>query len=150
MKKYILILTVLIFFAFTTDNNKSTYSIPILAYSVTAGDIDLDGDNDIVVGHRIHWELDSPVITILDNYENGLFRLTDTIKDFYAYQENIILAKVNNYEYLDLILLKIEAVMFYSFYATCKKNNINPYQWLKKVLDVIPNHEVNKLHELLP
>ncbi len=42
------------------------------------------------------------------------------------------------------------AAMFYSFFGTCKKNNINPYVWLKKVLDVIPQHKVNKLHELLP
>ena len=42
------------------------------------------------------------------------------------------------------------AAMFYSFFGTCKKNNVNPYEWLKKVLDVIPQHKVNKLHELLP
>ena len=42
------------------------------------------------------------------------------------------------------------AAMFYSFLGTCKKNNVNPYQWLKKVLEIIPQHKVNKLHELLP
>ena len=42
------------------------------------------------------------------------------------------------------------AAMFYSFFGTCKKNDINPYVWLKRVLDVIPQHKVNKLHELLP
>ena len=42
------------------------------------------------------------------------------------------------------------AAMFYSFFGTCKKNNINPYEWLKKVLDVIPMHKVNRLQELLP
>jgi hypothetical protein len=30
------------------------------------------------------------------------------------------------------------AAMFYSFFGTCKKNNDNPYLWLKKVQEVIP------------
>lgn len=40
--------------------------------------------------------------------------------------------------------------MFYSFFATCKTNNINPYTWLCDVLNRIPEHKANKLHELLP
>lgn len=42
------------------------------------------------------------------------------------------------------------AAMFYSFFGTCKKNNVNPYQWLKKVLEVIPDYLANKLADLLP
>ena len=42
------------------------------------------------------------------------------------------------------------AAMYYSFFGTCKKNNVNPYQWLKKVLEIIPEHKVNRLDELLP
>lgn len=42
------------------------------------------------------------------------------------------------------------AAMFYSFFATCKKNDVSPYEWLKKVLEIIPTHKVNMLHELLP
>jgi transposase len=42
------------------------------------------------------------------------------------------------------------AAMFYSFFGTCKKNNVNPFDWLKKVLEVIPSYKVNKLYELLP
>jgi transposase len=42
------------------------------------------------------------------------------------------------------------AAMFYSFFGTCKKNDVNPVEWLKKVLEVIPEYKVNKLHELLP
>lgn len=42
------------------------------------------------------------------------------------------------------------AAMFYSFFATCKKNEVNPFEWLRKVLEVIPEHKVAKLHELLP
>jgi transposase len=42
------------------------------------------------------------------------------------------------------------AAMMYSFFATCKKNDVNPYQWLRKVLEIIPGHKVNRLTELLP
>ncbi len=40
--------------------------------------------------------------------------------------------------------------MFYSFFATCKANNINPYDWLTNVLNRIPEQKANKLSELLP
>jgi transposase len=42
------------------------------------------------------------------------------------------------------------AAMMYSFFGTCKKNNVNPYQWLRKVLAVIPTYKVNRLTDLLP
>ena len=42
------------------------------------------------------------------------------------------------------------AAMFYSFFGTCRRNNINPYEWLKDVLDRIQDHKANKLDELLP
>lgn len=42
------------------------------------------------------------------------------------------------------------AAMFYSFFGTCKMHNINPYQWLRQVLEVISDYKVSKLSELLP
>lgn len=42
------------------------------------------------------------------------------------------------------------AAMFYSFFATCKINNIEPQAWLTSVLKRIPDHKANKLYELLP
>lgn len=42
------------------------------------------------------------------------------------------------------------AAMFYSFFGTCKKDNVNPFDWLKNVQEVIPDYKVNRLHELLP
>ena len=42
------------------------------------------------------------------------------------------------------------AAMFYSFFGTCRRNEINPFDWLKDVLDRIPEHKANKLNELLP
>ncbi len=42
------------------------------------------------------------------------------------------------------------AAIFYSFFGTCKKNNVNPYQWLKRVLELIPEYPANKIADLLP
>jgi transposase len=42
------------------------------------------------------------------------------------------------------------AAMFYSFFGTCRKNDVNPFDWLKDTLERIPLHKANKLHELLP
>ena len=40
--------------------------------------------------------------------------------------------------------------MMYSFFASCKKQKVNPYVWLKAVLDRLPDHPVNKVEGLLP
>ena len=43
-----------------------------------------------------------------------------------------------------------KVAMFYSFFATCKINEVELLQWLTHVLNVIPDYKVNKLTELLP
>ena len=40
--------------------------------------------------------------------------------------------------------------MFYSFFGTCAKNGVDPRRWLKKVLEMINDHPINKINELLP
>ena len=42
------------------------------------------------------------------------------------------------------------AAMMYSFFATCKANNVEPYAWLKFVLDHIQECKYSKLETLLP
>lgn len=42
------------------------------------------------------------------------------------------------------------AATFYSFFATCKLNDVNPYRWLCDVLTRIQDHPVNQLNVLLP
>lgn len=42
------------------------------------------------------------------------------------------------------------AAMFYSFFGTCKKNDVNPYKWLKATLDVIADTKPSQLDNLLP
>ncbi len=40
--------------------------------------------------------------------------------------------------------------MLYSLFGTCKLHGIEPYGWLKNVLQKIPSHPINKVNELLP
>ena len=40
--------------------------------------------------------------------------------------------------------------MMYSFMASCKANDINPYEWLKSTLEKISDTKLSDLHKLLP
>ena len=42
------------------------------------------------------------------------------------------------------------AAIIYSLLNTCKVNNIDPYKWLKDVLNRIQEHPINKIKQLLP
>lgn len=42
------------------------------------------------------------------------------------------------------------AAVFYSLFATCKANGINPYIWLAETLGKIGSHPINRIAELLP
>lgn len=42
------------------------------------------------------------------------------------------------------------AAMIYSLLATCKMNEVEPFQWLRETLSVLPDYPANRIHELLP
>ncbi len=42
------------------------------------------------------------------------------------------------------------SAMLYSLMGTCKLHDINPFIWLRDVLQRINNHHINKIEELLP
>jgi hypothetical protein len=42
------------------------------------------------------------------------------------------------------------AAIFYSLFATCKLHGVNPYDWLKYVLDNLIYYKPSTLIELLP
>lgn len=42
------------------------------------------------------------------------------------------------------------AAMYYSFFATCRLNNIEPLKWLTYVFEHIQEYPINKISELLP
>jgi len=43
-----------------------------------------------------------------------------------------------------------QAAIVYSLLATCKINNVEPFEWLSKTLSVISEHPANQLYKLLP
>jgi len=43
-----------------------------------------------------------------------------------------------------------QAAILYSLLATCKINNVEPFEWLSNTLSVISDHPANQLHKLLP
>lgn len=43
-----------------------------------------------------------------------------------------------------------KAAVIYSLLATCKLNDIEPYQYLKNLLEIIPDYPINQLDNLLP
>ena len=43
-----------------------------------------------------------------------------------------------------------QAAMMYSFFGTCKLNDINPLEWLTETLRKIPDQKIGQLNELLP
>jgi len=42
------------------------------------------------------------------------------------------------------------SAMLYSLLGTCKLHDVNPFEWLKNVLETIPTHPINKISNLLP
>lgn len=42
------------------------------------------------------------------------------------------------------------SAMLYSLLGTCKMHGVDPYKWLKSVLQQIADHPINKIEELLP
>lgn len=43
-----------------------------------------------------------------------------------------------------------QAAILYSLLATCKINNVEPFEWLSNTLSVISDHPANQLYKLLP
>ena len=42
------------------------------------------------------------------------------------------------------------SAMLYSLLGTCKMHGIEPYSWLRNTLEIIANHPINRIKELLP
>jgi len=42
------------------------------------------------------------------------------------------------------------SAMIYTFMATCKNNNVNPYEWLKWVMVTLPDTKMSEIENLFP
>jgi len=102
MKKYIFILSILVLIAFKAGDNRSRYNVPLAACSVTAGDFDLDGDNDIVVGHNYSSQTQWSGVSFLINNGYGTFFLNDSIY-LYSWQTHIYAVNINSSQFPEII-----------------------------------------------
>jgi len=104
MKK---ILVILLFFVFSFIYSLD-YTIPPNTYSIQSGDMDNDGDNDIVVGHINN----ETYLSILENNGNGEFALVEQLtsietRAFYLLlllDENVYHDFIIQNEYANLII----------------------------------------------
>jgi len=42
------------------------------------------------------------------------------------------------------------AALMYSILGTCKTRHVNPFNWLKDTLEIMPDSSIRDLHKLLP
>lgn len=96
MKHFITILTV-----FATYIFSASYAVPKAATSIFVEDIDMDGDNDIVVGHNYNPNTNWTGITILEN-NNSDFSTIDSIY-VRGQHRTLCVDKINNNNEFDII-----------------------------------------------
>lgn len=90
-------------------DNQNLYSLPREAVSVYPCDLRLNGSVDLVIGHKTNWQdTITPTITFLLNENNGLFKITDTSKNFCGYQMNIFAVDLNDDFYPDVVTLSVD------------------------------------------
>jgi hypothetical protein len=108
MKVYLFLLAGI---ASSSYSQRIQYTIPRIPWSVNFFDVDLDGDIDIVVGHKTTWLGSNPTLSILTNTGHGYFILSDTSKSYSGYQEDIFTCNIDNDGFQDI-------VTFYSDFST--------------------------------
>ncbi|MBI9036905.1 MAG: VCBS repeat-containing protein [Bacteroidales bacterium] len=101
MYKFILNIILLISFQLL-PGNRSEYITGVKAYSVFPSDLDLDGDIDLVIEHRVMSGATNPSITIMENTNYGNFIIKNT-KSFTHLPLGIIAFDVDNNSFPDII-----------------------------------------------
>lgn len=112
----VILVWILVFCSFSIGDTRSQYILPVNSSSVCSADLDRDGDNDIIVGHKTMWQANNPTITIMNNIDHGIYEITDTSKSFCGYQDNIFAIDLNNDGFPDI-------VTFHSDFSSGTKEN---------------------------
>jgi len=98
------IITLVLFIAFSQISiiNATIYEVPLSAYSLTCGDMDLDGDNDIIIGHNFNSNSKWGGLFVFENDAKGNLQFKDSIYQ-YSWQTNIYMENITNDQYPDII-----------------------------------------------
>ena len=106
----------------------SGYTVPPSAQSVCVGDLDLDGFNDIVIGHNYNDEYNFGGVSILSNQSWGYFSFTDSI---YAYSNEwaVAVAQLDSIPMKEILFNKYDPI-FDSVYIGIKINNTSEIRYL--------------------
>ncbi len=113
MKKLTITLLLLTFFSFKLAEIRSIYNIPMQADAVTASDLDLDGDLDIVIKHSINAQTEWGGIYMMQNDGYGHFEYLnsafDTAIAWTIYSDTII-----SKTYPDIVYHSNDSIVFLS------------------------------------
>ena len=102
MKKLLSLFAAVLLLAFTGDSGRAVYEVPRLLRSIASADLDLDGDVDVITGHKVIWEHENPSFAILENSQRN-FNLTDSSKSYCGTQANIYTTIIDADLYPDLV-----------------------------------------------
>ena len=102
MKKLLFLFAAVLLLAFIGDFGRAVYEVPRSVQSVFALDIDHDGYEDILCGHKVNWGNQNPAFSILDN-SSGTFSLLDSSQSFCGTQVNIFATFIDAGIYPDLV-----------------------------------------------
>jgi len=97
----LIILLSFILLAFTIGDSKSEYIIPAYGRTLISGDIDLDGDVDIVTGHNYFWQTEWGGSAFICNIGNGYYNFYDSVLFEHGFPD-INCDYIDNNNYLDI------------------------------------------------
>lgn len=99
----LLIIIPLLLISFTVGDCKSDYNIPLRPTSIFTDDIDLDNDQDLIIGHLKASSDLNPAVTILKNNGSGYFDIFDTSVTHSGYQYNIFSSNLYGDQYPEIV-----------------------------------------------
>ncbi|MEI7663420.1 MAG: FG-GAP-like repeat-containing protein [Bacteroidota bacterium] len=104
----------IIFFVSLKMDTLSVYTIPPSAQSVCTGDLDLDGFNDIIVGHNYNDVYNFGGVSILRNQGLGNFVLTDSIYAI-ANEWAVATAQLDSDPHPELLFLRENSITHFEY-----------------------------------
>lgn len=134
-----------------TDNKRKTYRLKHTAPILDEMKIWLDQNRDQVlpkskIGKAIRYAINQwpKIIRILENgkYEIDNNLIENKIRPLALGRKNYLFAGSHN--------AAQRIAMMYSFFATCKQRNANPYKWLLNTIQIIGDTSIQNLHQLIP